>query len=397
MPQGAWHGPEFGLLDSIDLRAISSQSIEGGNPEGVGFFVLDDSAPIPNNAILLQSNLYSRIPLTAANEAASLLGVSVGDFNQENLLDSIWTSLTDLADPTAVNRCKPLMPTVQGNIDLHLAGHSLVKREKFDRTLHPFVRDVAQKNAEMIRDTYLSRDQWRKYLGAMERKLGWQADQIIPFAESLAPETTISDDFTGADQDITLHTPSPSDWGSWMKDGGDADIVSNQASLAASTAVRANANLSTDDHSVEAGWVSVASSWLGVMARKDASSTLTYYMCFWRSVDNDVELFRRVSGAFTQLGADLNSSRAEPSTSIGISVDGSTIEGFVDGVSEGTRTDTNITGNLQAGMTSSGAGVLDDYVSVDLVVSGRIMSSLVAAGGLAGLGGIAGKGGGLAG
>ena len=360
-----WRGP-VGLIDAIDLRALSSQGIAGGPPEGVGFFVLDPSAPIPAGSVLLQNDLGSPMSSAARAEVAAMLGVSANDLDLPTLLDSGWAVLTDLADPAATNRCKPLMPTVQGNMELHLAKHSIVRSVRFDRTQHAFVRDVIQDNAVMIRDTYAEPDRWRKYLGSVEAKYGWLADQIIPGAVALKPETTITESFNTADSD-TLGPDL-----TWAEDSGDWDVLSNQAAspTAGDNVARAVSSLSSDDHSTQFDWIqgpNTTAKFLGVGARKIASGTLTYYLGLWRYINNDSEVWRRVTGAHTQLGADLDSARAEPTASIKISANGSTIELFIDGVSEGTRTDTNITGNLQTAMIAGDDNcIVDNFEAGDL-------------------------------
>jgi len=150
---------------------------------------------------------------------------------------------------------------------------------------------------------------------------------------------------------------------------GDWNIATNRASSAGSDNVAtATASLSSDDHYSQFGFVSLsgAANLLTTNVRQADANNM--YVGGYRN-DNQWEIFERITGTFTQLGTDL-STNAVPSTSIKLSISDSTLELFRDGVSQGTRTDTSLTGTLTTGfrVTSSGA-VIDDFEAADLAAS----------------------------
>ena len=199
--------------------------------------------------------------------------------------------------------------------------------------------------------------------------LGSEPDEgVLPF------RTSIQCNFN--DTNGALESHANDDGGSghlagtwaWTVGASDWTIATNQASsIGSDNVATAGGSLSSDDHYSQFGFVSLtgASNLLTTNVRQADASNM--YLGGYR-VANQWEIFERITGTFTQLGADL-STNAAPATSIRLSVSDSTLELFRDGVSQGTRTDTSLTGTLTTGLrvTSSGA-VIDDFEAADLAV-----------------------------
>jgi hypothetical protein len=104
------------------------------------------------------------------------------------------------------------------------------------------------------------------------------------------------------------------------------------------------------------------------MVRKDASSTLTYYLAAVQGNKTDWQWYKRVSGTYTLLQTVVITTHVATDTLQG-RVDGSTLSLFRNASQEGTNlTDTSITGNLQVGLVAAGATAFaDDFLAEDLV------------------------------
>ncbi len=175
---------------------------------------------------------------------------------------------------------------------------------------------------------------------------------------------TLTESFNTADSD----TLGPDN--TWVEDNGDFDIVSNKAEVITTPAIvfaeaRIATSLSTDNHSVQAKVESTAASGAaGVMARKDASSTRTYYLGDCDFTANTTRLYRCVTGNFTSLAAGVATTfSTNTQYLVKLSCIGTTILTSLDGTAKHSVSDTNITGNLQVGIRSDATGKKFDELS----------------------------------
>lgn len=190
--------------------------------------------------------------------------------------------------------------------------------------------------------------------------------------------TILTENFTTADADTLGPTQT------WVEDVGDIDIVSNRARLITDPAVaRATATLATDDHYVTAKLSATqgvnpdeSSAQAGVIARKAASATQTYYLCDIDWSSDVVRLFRCVTGTFTSLATNVATNFVGTTQyQVLLTVNNSALKTYVDGVAKHSTTDSNITGNLQCGIRgdiSGGAPTVewDDWEAGDVLVAG---------------------------
>jgi hypothetical protein len=164
---------------------------------------------------------------------------------------------------------------------------------------------------------------------------------------------TIADDFNRTDN-ATLGTATVggvSQGWSWTEVQGDIDIVSNtaRAAAAATSSARAESDLGTTDHYAEVD-VTSTNNGCGPCVRYAAAAT-TYYLWYVDSFDRVASV---IAGAFSQVGTINNNASGLHR----LSISGTTIEGFIGGVSQGTITDSAITTGTRTGIRS------DDTISI---------------------------------
>lgn len=169
--------------------------------------------------------------------------------------------------------------------------------------------------------------------------------------------------------------------------GTEWEIASNQARVTGLTGTvqkeaRADSALAGESHWAQATLVSMTAdnsgtTRCGPMARKDNSSTRTFYT-FAGSMSNslyvDFETRKRIGGTLTTIATDTTDPVA--GDVLQIYVDGSSISGYVNGVLRvGPTTDTSITGNTYTGIayssnnTTTQSCVLDNFSAQDIVVT----------------------------
>lgn len=401
--EACWQ-PPAGAVCALDLRSLPDASLPatlGDRPYG---FFAAPSALGSDYAALGVGDCRELASTGAMRDAwQSLLGYRPSG---ATLLDLLWDHLTNGGDPDGQAACKPLLPTQNGTLDLHLGGHSLVRRERFDRAHPHWSRVAAVHQADIARlvteydglargkgaaEAARLRAVPEKVLGGLcqQYRIGFEDAatwrQLLPpsLRATLAPrkpETTITDDFTRANA-ATLGSSSEG-W-SWSEQGsGNWDLDTNAAEPQAPDSVaRADSDLSSANHTVQASVTAqVATSNPGVLARFSASASNTYYM--WRDSNdgNVLQLFKRVTGTFTQLGANV-AETPSPSFTLKLTVSGSSVEGFLDGVSKRTVTDTAITGHVRTGLRDNVLGTkVDDFTAFDLAVASRQASVLALCG-----------------
>jgi hypothetical protein len=153
----------------------------------------------------------------------------------------------------------------------------------------------------------------------------------------------------------------------WTELNGDWEVVSNRARKVSGLGfcpVRADSDLDSDDHYVEAEVWGVSAAQIGVHARlTDASD---WYAGFFRGLSDEWRIAKNVSGSFTSLAAT-SSPASVSGVLVRLEADGSALELFVDSVSTLSTTDTSHTGIVTAGFfgTTNG-GDVDTFEAGDL-------------------------------
>jgi hypothetical protein len=206
--------------------------------------------------------------------------------------------------------------------------------------------------------------------------------------------TTITESFNQADN--TVIGPDLT----WTELTGNSQTLGNKWATGATQTIydaRADSDLATDDHYAQGTIVltssgSATDNMAGVIARqRETDTTRTHYGWRYRSGStNGVrrELYRRSAGTLTALAGPTASSIATDDL-LRLECDGSTITGKLNGATEESVTDTNVTGNLRCGVTGQfQAGTtpkVDSFEAGDLTAGDVSITSVVGAAALAGL------------
>lgn len=170
---------------------------------------------------------------------------------------------------------------------------------------------------------------------------------------------TITDNFNRADAGSL---GSSSEGWSWADTVTGLDIVSNQAKGDSSgfNRARAESDLASANHYAQVTMV-LSGDGAGPCVRFSSSADTCYlYYCDLASG----RIFSVVAGSLTSLGSFGNPGNGSV---LKLSANGTTLEAFDDGVSQGTVTDSAISGNTRTGIEgSTSAAVLDDFSAGDL-------------------------------
>lgn len=234
---GAWEAPA-GVIGSVDLRPIAPT-------QTYGFFA--SSEKLNSNYTLLGSGDLRELYPDSVARAAWKACLGVNTETAHTLLDMLWLTLTDNADPLGETRAKPVMPTHRGVLELHLAGHSLVRSlpvSKATAACRDKLLTVAKADIEIVAKTSVITAE--KYLYCMARKLGVDSKTLVSKESPLMerkPETSYSDDFNR----VSLGS-------GWSVVVGEWSIVSNQLRCTTSNIgnyngyCRFESDLSSSDH-----------------------------------------------------------------------------------------------------------------------------------------------------
>ncbi len=186
---------------------------------------------------------------------------------------------------------------------------------------------------------------FRVYLGG----LWWQA-------RSLAGGSTITESFDKADS--TTLGPNLT----WTETNSNLEVFSNACRAVVNNGsigeARAESDLATDDHYAQVVGVlgsatPTATSAVRALARFSASARTHYLMSYAKTTTptHDRLLGKRVAGTITTLASTAGISFTDGDT-VRVQCNGSTITGLRNGTQEETTTDTEITGNTRAGVST---------------------------------------------
>lgn len=391
-PEPYWERPRPDInLGGVDLRSLPQQGL-AGIAQGVGFWCFTERpVPEPSDWLYLGDSLQGVLSWQQRIDA-ELLVQAPGQFSSPVLLDCGVELLTAMADPTGQLRAAPIMPIRAGMLEWHLPGHSPVWQEPFSPQRHPQVLEVLRRGYRELRKAAVrgelgysvqgrflpDRQFHRRFLQALVEKYRVLPEDLIPkdlpFEPPLPHSTLLTESFNKADAD-TLGPDL-----SWTELQGDIDVVSNEArstTLGGIALARADSDLATDDHYVQASITNSATqagdALAGVVARKNSSATLTMYQLGGNWASDFVRLQKIVGGTTTTLGSDyavtLNSATYYL---FYLSCNGSALVGKIDGTQTHSLTDTAITANLRCGIrgvkATSGYHAWDSFEAGDIAV-----------------------------
>jgi hypothetical protein len=374
-------------IGSIDLRSLPQQG-QSSTQDGSGLFLCTEQLPSEYDLlgdgdwrdIKTSQRVRDRVPKRARTRQPK------GD----DLLSHILDAMCDGSDPTGDDFAKPLMPDVGMRLCLNIGPFRYVWKTAPWNYHWDKIQDVERASLQSAFDEATSgrmkdKEHHRRVLDAMCEKYGLEGvddwKSLVPtklrkrIIGRLKHETTISDDFNRANADA-LGT-SAEGW-SWSEVQGDIDIVSNRAQSTASggtdqTAIAAS-DLSSVDHYVQAN-IDITGGDVnpGLVARKDGTGTLTYYLLTSLYAADSARIFKRVTGTFTQLAASAKTFTAGVGYLLKGECNGSALAVYVDGASTASVTDTAIATGLRCGIRSdhvATAALWDNWLASDVVASG---------------------------
>lgn len=399
-----YHAPE-GVYGLVDLRPLSPT-------HDFGFFASDIPLNGDYTAFGDGETYIADMALTPQQRSlwSSMLGI--GALSGTKLLDALWETLTVHADPEGGNHAKPIIPTVDGNLELWLPGHSLVHSRKFQGESDPSwsrVQKVMQDDYRAMRayamrksDEILNprgnsdrarwlasqpreaREAWAlkqrelplRWLECMRRKLRIdpeRANQLVPgdlpFEGTREPETTLNETWPTNGTDIGTGQDNP-----WTEMDGAYEVASNDLTRTSGgtwTLARCDTALSSADHYakvISAGSKPSSSDELWVAARVVTGGAHTYYCTRLRGSTATTDLFKGISSSYTSLATD------GTSWSIGDSVqvrcNGSSITARINDTQIMSVTDTSITGNTLTGCGPKNNTDASDWEASDLAAGG---------------------------
>lgn len=400
--EAEWVAPE-GSVGHVEIGPMDHGSKE--SPSGwVICWKLAGSAA-PAGSVYLGDHALDVVSAERRGELESRLGLSPNSISSGTLIDVIWDLLTTHADIDGVARAKPLVPTVAGDLELHMPGHSLVRSEAFKWGEHAHtgkLRDLLQAEYARLKGQVA--------LGRIpdtlpNEVLGWQEQRyarmgLTDYKELLPPQyrnerpsrpgTTIADDFTqSSDTDLESHTPTGTNAGSGWTAIGDATSVQVLASSDRAQNVQDGGafnlyamddTLSGTDMTVDAD-VGIATAapnndlqYAGVWGRlPSASSDTDYYRASIHVSGNTLRLYYRASsGTETQISSVTPTTTAVATlTALQLSCDGSTIAVSYDGTEDISVTNTQVTTGNYAGIrgnTNSSVRdpMWDNFIAADI-------------------------------
>ncbi len=253
-----------GPIKTFPAETIGSVDLSGGSNDCI-FVTTAEQINYPGYVYLGDDlNTTTSSQQKTDWETKSNLSIPIGSYT---LLDLLWNTLTIWSDPTSANRAKPITPTSQGVLELHLGGHSLIRSRYFEGVSDPIfalIKEVFQKSYRKIRNHGLAeieivngitlvelqqgfsnnnpaenkyiiaarrlinqrgftrqeakdfiidyiKKQHRKFLAdkVSKYRIEWQdlIPQDVPLESPVTPETTIGDDFTDTNGTaLTSHT-----------------------------------------------------------------------------------------------------------------------------------------------------------------------------------------------
>lgn len=369
-PFSFWRLPTSSV-GGVDLRPLPAQAIAGGSPQGFAFAAT--MQPVAGIQIAHSLNFTAEQATTGMRDAWEA-EMGYRPTGGPNVVDLLWDQLTDGSDPTGENGPKPLMPGVDNVLRLYVGGHSLVKSERFRWGVHPHtnrVRDLLRRQFAEQWERTNGHDHCRRCLDFTCEKYrvsDWKefvpANLHVHVPGRLRHETTITESFPGTSATLGGDLTWAELTDAFANASGEATHTGGQVHFA-----RAESDLSSDDHRaqlVQTGTISGERAF-GPGVRFNASIQSGYY-CYYYGSSGILRLEKWVSGIQTNL-ADESVSPSAPVT-WKISIDGSTLKSFMDGVEKDSVTDTALTGDLRTGLIGYGETTGDSFEAADLAAGG---------------------------
>jgi hypothetical protein len=355
-----WEQPA-GSLACLDLRS-EPQCANMVTPEGHALFVTANATNLGANYTNLGTDpdLILSGPQKASWQSRFELPNAL---TAQTVREAIWETCTIQADPTGEDRCRPFMPNSRGNFAVWLGGGRVmnvpfsIARPEWTPVIDQLKR-IYRRTRQQCLDGIAHPDHYKKVLGWWVRKYQRPYREFqpldLPDEEPLEPSTTLTEVFTGDDDALGPNL-------SWTETNGDIDRVSGQAKgiAAANNRARADSDLSSDDHFVQATCITLLGDGICVQFASAADSCYAMYNDFFST-----RLFKVTAGGLSSLATWTTVSGA--SSVCKLEIDGGAMEGYDDTVSVGTVSDSTWAGNTRCGIWNDINTTIDNWSAEDI-------------------------------
>ena len=420
-----WDAPP-GTVGRIDLRPFAACAQAGGtHPQNYGLFVTEKPL-LDAKYTLLATDLDAALKPDILTAVQAKLKTAA--LKAKTVRELLVELLTTHADPDQIDRVACVVPKQNGMMEIWLCNERIWQRPFSGETdsAWPNIQKVVQKvyretrawalaeaaiirsftmeppeepypappgamyealRQRMIADAKGEAEAFnalveaaaqqaeslhRKRLTDWQGKLGIRDStkfipDDLPQDELPAPkETSYTDDFNRSNEEL-------GDSANWTEVAGDWEVISNEVGIGASGHYQARfeQDLSSDDHYAQIdittwGGSSGTGAHIDPVARF-AAALWTGYSAITRRSDNEINVYKIVSGSYTTLTAT-GITFSLPDT-IKIEADGSSIKSYFNGVEKSDDTDATITGNTRTGLWGNGHGDVslgDNFEAADL-------------------------------
>lgn len=378
---GRWVPPVAGdqFLDLRPLSAQASKTVSGH------VLVATERDPLPGE-FLVAGGLQDSVASTR-DGVKDRLGIPEA-LTVGTLPELVQRLLSVYSDPDAGMICPPVMPDRRGQIRLNLGELAYIY--PVPKSGVEFDNIIKQVHAEYRAVKAAGGDTHRKLLSVYRTKFGIDNHEVfipadLPKETPVKPTTTIRDNFNVGDHaDINGQNSSDGDWAWEAIEQSGSSVIKTNTSTAAEFSLdfgtvvvyRANKDLSATDYYVQAIIAGNGDEiFPGLIARKDSSATNTYYLLLLNVISDLYQIYKRVSGTYTELWQVSTSIIPSTNYTVKFNLNGSTLQGFKDGVQVGTDlTDSAISTGLRTGLYASatGAGGTKTGVAEDFEASDGI-------------------------
>ncbi len=371
---GSWQAPykEY-HTGSIDMRSLPQCGRAGGTAEGYAVFSYSEKINDPD-FIYIGSGKTTKIANSIKAKLKEKLNYT-GSVSAQTPKDLIYELFTEKGDPTGQLRWKPLLPTINMKLEIHMHKEKLK-----EVALVPFVSKEWELVLKTKQEDYRRMLETEPYsliarvLDSWEDKYGVSYETFIPDGvikiASLPHHTSIAEDWDGCGNSDSLNCDL-----TWTEYKGDIDIDTQMARGQSSNAyayARADTDLDGDDHTVTTtnalGFP--AARRFGSVGRKDSSATITHYHAHaYSNASGPWATEKVVADSHTGLGSD-SAVIGETDDELTLVIDGSTLKRYKFAVLQDTTTDSSITGNVRTGIICyNTVSPLDDFSAEDLAAA----------------------------
>lgn len=355
-PRWTWPGP-VEPVDFLDLRSGSDQTIKKYSD---GFCLLAYlTAPPSDPGLILDlgDSLDTSIP--AATKGLLTGFLNQGTLKSKTLGELLWELFTDKADPTHAAFAKPIMPRTDGHLNLWFCDKK-VRSDIFEAGIHPhWPKVLASTRRDFQARKSVDEQGSRRYLSWLSKKYG-VSYEVISEDENFTPlpdGTTVTESFPNTGNIDTVSQDN--DWDQLTA----GQFTSSMTVVAGNIvdwdddddegAAICTVGVSGDDHFCEVRpTVDNNSGRSGPAVRMNGpTGTDDCYSlgCRPQAASADYEILRWADGVDNAVGASAGSNFVNGDL-MRLEINGSDIEVFRNGVSQLTRTDSNLTGNVKGGI-----------------------------------------------